>query len=70
MENTTISKYELSMLRNKLANYLCDKDRQVRTMGFVDEKTSKIINRLQNEFKKHTGATLHLVFGNLKEIKQ
>ena len=63
-----MSKEELINLKNKIARELCDKDRQIRTIGYVNSRTTYNINRWNNQYKEITGNTIALVFGNIKEI--
>jgi len=63
-----MSKEELINLKNKIARELCDRDRQIRTIGYVSGRTQNNINRWNNQYKEITGNTIALVFGNIKEI--
>tara|TARA_R100001163_G_C5055154_1_gene191627 strand:- start:1608 stop:1805 length:198 start_codon:yes stop_codon:yes gene_type:complete len=63
-----MSKEELINLKNKIARELCDKQRQIRTIGYVSGRTQNNIHRWNNQYKEITGKTIALVFGNIQEI--
>ena len=63
-----MSKEELINLKNKITRELCDRQRQIRTIGYVSSRTIFNINRWNNQYKEITGKTIALVNGNPMEL--
>lgn len=56
---------EILQLKNKIGRELCDRERQINTMGYVSGRTDNNIRRWNKQYYNETGKTIRLENGNI-----